>query len=117
MTAIRGAVSIKADAPDEIMTAANGLFDELCRSNGLVEEDFVCLIISHTKDIRTLNSAAALRKAGRCSNVPLFCVQEADIEGAMPLVIRMMALVAKPLDDVHHVYLGEAANLRPDLTR
>jgi len=116
MTAIRGAISVQTDTPEQISLAVNELFYQLCQHNSINEEDLVCLIFSHTKDLRSLNSATALRKNGKCSNVPLFCVQEADIEGALPHVIRVMALTEKKLEKTFHVYLGETANLRPDLT-
>lgn len=114
MKSIRGAITIKADSPDEVMHAANELYDGICNENSLDESEIVGLIISHTKDIRSLNSATALRMEGKCSTVPLFCVQEADIEGSMPLVIRMMAFVDRK-GDVSHVYLGKTSKLRPDL--
>ena len=116
MKAIRGAISIQTDTPEQISLAVNQLFSELCKRNNLNENDFVCLIFSHTKDLRSLNSATALRQKGKCSNVPLFCVQEADISGALPQVIRIMALTDKNLEKVSHVYLGKTAILRPDLT-
>ncbi len=117
MKAIRGANSVKADAPEAISLAANELFSKMLSCNGLDEENVVSLIISHTKDLRSLNSATALRRAGKCKDVPLFCVQEADIEGSMPCVVRMMMFVEKPsLETVMHVYLGETAKLRPDLS-
>lgn len=116
MKAIRGANSVKTDTPESISFAANELFSKMLACNDLVEADIVGLIISHTKDLRSLNSATALRRTGKCKEVPLFCVQEADIEGSMPHAIRMMMFVEKPsLSKVSHVYLGETAKLRPDL--
>lgn len=116
MKAIRGANSVKADAPEAISFAANELFSKMLTCNDLNEEDIVSLIISHTKDLRSLNSATALRRTGKCREVPLFCVQEADIEGSMPHVIRMMMFVERPSSSkATHVYLGETTKLRPDL--
>lgn len=117
MKAIRGAISVQANTPAQIQSAINLLFCEICKRNNLKEDDLVCIIISQTKDLFSLNGAAALRKGGKCSNVPLFCVQEADTNGAMPQVLRILALTEKPLDKVSHVYLGETAKLRPDLSK
>ncbi len=117
MKAIRGAISIQADTPVLIQDAVDNLFCEICKRNNLKEEDFVCIIISQTKDLFSLNGATALRKSGKCSNVPLFCVQEANTNGAMPQVIRILALTEKNLSKVSHVYLGETSKLRPDLSQ
>ncbi len=116
MKAIRGAVSVQANTPDLIQSAMDTLFCFLCKRNNLCEEDFVCIIISQTKDLFSLNGATALRKSGKCSNVPLFCVQEADTNGAMAQVLRILALTEKPIDKVFHVYLGKTSKLRPDLS-
>lgn len=113
--AIRGAISVSSNSAGEISASACELFSNLLASNGIKEKDLICLIISHTKDLTALNSASALRKAGLCKAVPLFCVQEADIEGAMPLIIRMMALTESNIEKIQHIYLKEAIKLRPDL--
>jgi chorismate mutase len=115
--AIRGAISADSNTSLEISSAACKLFKQLLTQNKITEQDLVCLIISHTKDLTALNSASALRKAGLCSRVPLFCVQEADIDGSMPLMIRMMALTEANIEKVHHIYLKEAIKLRPDLVK
>ncbi len=113
--AIRGAISADSNSCCAISSAACELFTQLLSSNKISEKDLICLIISHTKDLTALNSASALRKAGLCTAVPLFCVQEAAIDGSMPLMIRMMALTETNLEEVHHIYLKEAIKLRPDL--
>ena len=113
--AIRGAISANSNTANDISSAACELFTQLLSCNKINEDDIVCLIISHTKDLTALNSASALRKAGLCTSVPLFCVQEAHIDGSMPLMIRMMALTEAPIEKVQHVYLKEAIKLRPDL--
>ena len=113
--AIRGAISADSNTACHISSSACELFKQILACNKITEKDIVCLIISHTKDLTALNSASALRKAGLCSAVPLFCVQEADIEGSMPLMIRMMVLTEAPIEKVQHIYLKEAIKLRPDL--
>lgn len=113
--AIRGAISCNADTPQEISTAACQLFSEILSNNSLQESDIIFLIISHTKDLKSLNSATGLRMAGLCQDVPLFCVQEADIIGSLPHIIRMMVCTEAEIAKTQHVYLKEAIKLRPDL--
>ena len=49
--------------------------------------------------------------------MPLICAQELDIEGAMPLCIRVMMHLSTGLrrDELRHVYLEQARSLRDDL--
>ena len=49
------------------------------------------------------------------SSVPLLCAREIPVPGALPRIIRVMihAYMDRPAE---HVYLGEAAKLRLDLT-
>lgn len=115
MKIIRGAISCACDSPEEISSSACELFSQILTANKLTEIDISFLLISHTKDLRTLNSATGLRKAGLCQSVPLFCVQEADILGSLPHIIRMMVCTEKDLDKIQPVYMKEAIKLRPDL--
>ena len=65
-----------------------------------------------------MNPATALRRGNPgldVTQVPLFCAQEAKIDGMMPLVIR--ALLTAYVDEGserHNVYLNGAEKLRPD---
>lgn len=115
--AIRGAISCSADTPEEISTSACELFSQLLSTNKIKESDITFLIISHTKDLKSLNSATGLRRAGLCQNVPLFCVQEADIIGSLPHIIRMMVCTEANIEKIQHIYLKEAIKLRPDLVK
>ena len=47
-----------------------------------------------------------------------FDTQEVDVEGSLPMCIRVLLLVDIDVSqrDVVHIYLGEAKKLRPDLT-
>ena len=94
---------------------------QLFEENKLKADDIVSLQFTITKDITKLNPATALRR-GDCgldvSAVPLFCSQEAEIEGMMPLVVR--ALLTAYVDaglERHNVYLNGAEKLRPDFAK
>ena len=72
-------------------------------------------MFSLTDDLTAANPAAGLRKTGFAAT-PLFCTQEAKIDGALPRVIRVLVTwdslerrAAVP------VYLDGAEVLRPDL--
>ena len=115
MIAIRGATSIAADTPEEIRSAVGELMRTICIKNELSEEEIVCICLSNTADIRSLYPAKAVREAG-FAQAALFSAAEPEIDGALPLCIRVMILAEK---DGHpqHVYLRNAVALRRDRVR
>ena len=114
--AIRGATTLSIDSPVEMDAAVDELFEQILQRNALEVEDIAYVILSQTPDLRTKNAASSLRRTGKCDDVPLFCVQEADITGMPGHVVRMMVVVGRPpVDKPAMVYLRGAAALRPDL--
>jgi chorismate mutase len=114
--AVRGAVGIDQNDVQEIYSGAHRLIREILNRNKIEEGQIVSIIFSVTKDLTRGNPATGLRSFG-FADTPLFCVQEADIEGAEPRILRVLvtystAGAAAPVP----VYLGRAAELRPDLT-
>jgi len=49
--------------------------------------------------------------------VPLLCFQEIEVPNALPLCIRVLVMVntSKTQQEIRHVYLREARQLRQDL--
>ncbi len=112
---VRGAVQVREDARDAIWGASALLVGNLLEANRLKERDIVSIVFSVTADLRAANPAAGLRRQG-FAETPLFCVQEADVEGGMPRVIRvLLTFNARGRRAPVPVYLGGAAALRPDL--
>ena len=120
LAAFRGAVCVENNA-ESITENVCHMCSELFSLNKIQAEDVVSLQFTITKDITKLNPATALRK-GNCgidvSAIPLFCSQEAEIEGGMPLVIRALltAYVSDPTVK-NNVYLNGAEKLRPDFSK
>lgn len=114
--ALRGAVTVENDSPDEIAAAVKEMFEKLLEVNNLGEDELAFIHFSQTEDLRSMNAASALRKGGHGSSVPLFCTQEAETEGAMEKCIRVLVLVSHAaLCEKRMVYLGRAVALRPDI--
>lgn len=114
--ALRGATTVEMDSPAAMDEAVCELFDEILTRNELDPDDIVYIIASQTSDLKSKNTATCLRKTGRCDDIPLFCVQEAEINGMMPRVIRLMVVVGHEKEgEARMVYLRRAAALRPDL--
>lgn len=118
LAAFRGAVCVENTA-ESITENVCLMCRELFTRNKIKAEDIVSLQFTITDDITVLNPATALRKGNPgldVSQVPLFCAQEAKIDGGMPLVVR--ALLTAYTDESagrQNVYLNGAEKLRPDL--
>ena len=116
--AVRGAIFAE-NTKDSIQEKAVKLFNAVVEKNGIKSQDIVSLHWTLTKDLDAMNPATALRlgkPAIDVSEIPLFCSQEAFIQGGRPKVIRMMLTVyldQKP----SHIFLDGAEALRPDFSK
>ena len=113
--AVRGAILAKKNERSAIYEAAVRLAREITSANEIRDEDIVSILFSLTDDLDAGNPAAALREVGFVET-PLFCVQEAKVEGGMAKVIRVLLTFngdsdRKPVA----VYLDGAEALRPDI--
>ncbi|MBR1918311.1 MAG: chorismate mutase [Spirochaetales bacterium] len=116
--AIRGATTVEHDNPEEIDAAVKELFEEMLSANGLEESELCFCLLSQTGDLRSRNAAGAVRKGGHCHHVPLFCVQEAQIDGMLERAVRIMLQINHPRRrEPVMVYLRGASILRPDLRK
>ena len=114
--AVRGAVGVDNNDAQEIYSGANRLVREIMTRNRIEEQQIVSIMFSVTKDLTKGNPATGLRSFG-FADTPLFCVQEADIEGAEPRILRVLVTYsAAETAATVPVYLGRAVELRPDLT-
>lgn len=117
--ALRGAIQLTQDNPETIREGVKRLVSAVLEQNGLSEEDIISLQFTVTRDLRSLNPAAALRQAGPplpgFRQVPLFCSQEPDCHGALPLMIRLLLTGQTERNALQPVYLDGARALRPDL--
>ena len=112
MKALRGAVNFTENTAGEIAAKTEELFCELLRQNNLITEEMVCVIFSLTRDITAAYPAVTFReKFSAC--VPLFSCAEPEIDGSMPLTLRVMILHEGEANNP--VYLYETKNLRKDL--
>ncbi len=113
--ALRGATTVERNDREQILAATEELMAELLARNELVPDDVVSCIFTMTEDLDAEFPAVAARAIG-FDRVPLLCVREIDVPGAMPRVIRV--LVQYHAGEGHrarHVYLREARALRTDL--
>ena len=113
---IRGAITVKRNSVDAILEATRHLLEQIVTANGLRVEDIAAVIFSATRDLDAVAPARAAREMGWV-HTPLFCLQEMAVVGSLPRCVRVLVMwnSERPLDQVHHVYLGEARRLRSDL--
>jgi monofunctional chorismate mutase len=114
--AIRGATTVEEDDPREIADATRELLETIVERNHLHVDEIVSVFFTMTPDLETLFPALAAREMGWVG-IPLMCASEIPVIGSMPRCLRAMIHVElrapRHLDT--HVYLRNAAALRPDV--
>ncbi len=115
---VRGATSVRENEPSAIEEAVRELLGRLVLENHVALEEVASAFFTSTPDLDADFPARAARQMG-WGGVPLMCAQEIGVPGAPPRIVRVLLLVNTTLaqKDVRHVYLGEAARLRPDLAK
>ncbi len=98
------------------MEATRQLLALMIRSNDIRPEDVASVIFTTTPDLNAEFPALAARQLG-WTNVALMCFHELDVPGALRRCIRILIHwnTDKPAQEIQHVYIKGAANLRPDL--
>jgi chorismate mutase len=117
MFALRGAISVEHNDADEILDAGEKLVRTLLLKNNLEPLSILSAYFTSTPDLTAAFPATGARRAG-FEIVPMMCAQEIPVPSAPQRIIRVMLHVdGSPRVPAHHVYLGEATKLRPDLVR
>ena len=114
---IRGAITVDENSREKIWQATRRLVTKVLSSNKLRGEDVSAMIFSSTQDLTAAFPSTGVRQLTGLRLVPLFDTLEPAIENSLPLCIRVLILadVDKKQNEVCHVYLDGAKNLRPDL--
>ncbi len=116
---IRGATTVCEDNSDAILSATRELLLAILEANpSLQAEDIASAFFTVTEDLSAVYPAQAARSLG-WEDVPLMCAREIPVPGSLPCCIRVMILWNSELTqkEIHHVYLREAVQLRPDLAQ
>lgn len=112
---VRGATTIATDDRELVLKATRELLALMIRLNGIRSEDVASAIFTTTTDIVSVFPATAARQLGWL-DVPLMCAHEMSVPGSLGRCIRILLHwnTDKPQQEIQHVYLHEARNLRPD---
>ena len=117
MRGIRGAITVEHNDNEEIWQAAQSMMQALLTRNELQPEDIGAVIFSMTEDLTACFPTAGVRRLAGFDLVPLFDARQCAIEGSLEKCIRVLVLAdtQKPQKEIHHIYMGRAAALRPDI--
>lgn len=114
--ALRGATTVDVDTAEQVHARTVALLEQMCERNGVDRDHVISVLFTSTPDIRSAFPAAAARSIG-FDDIPLLGAQELDVEGALPLCIRVLMHLETDRDrsELRHVYLERATSLRSDL--
>lgn len=114
---IRGANVVTDNSRAAILDATRVLLEAMVQANGIRLQDIISVFFTLTPDLNAEFPALAARDMG-WNQVPLLCATEIGVPGAMPRCLRILMHVEteRSPEEMRHVYLGETARLRPDLS-
>lgn len=115
---VRGATTVESNDREQILAATRRMLALIIRQNHIVKEDVCSAIFTTTRDLDAEFPALAARQLGWL-DVPLLCSHEITVPGSIGNCVRVLIHwnTAKRQDEIVHVYLNEAAKLRPDLSK
>ncbi len=112
---VRGATTAESNTGEEILRATRQLLALMIRQNSIEEEDIASAIFTTTTDLDAEFPALGARQLGWL-NAAMICVNELDVPGSLRHCIRILLHwnTDKLANQIVHVYIKEAAMLRPD---
>ena len=112
---VRGATTADANTREDILRATRELLAMMIRQNRIRAEDVASAIFSTTPDLDAEFPALAARQLG-WYDVALLCNHELDVPGSLRRCIRVLLHwnTDAASSDIVHVYIKDAAHLRPD---
>lgn len=110
---IRGATTAEDNTREAILAATREMFEALVADNAIEADSVAAVFLTTTPDLNAEFPAAAVRQMG-WTQAPMLCGHEMAVPDGLPMCIRALVLVntTKRLDEVVHVYLRGAVNLR-----
>ena len=114
--AIRGATTATENSVEAIRDAVSELLDIIEDLNALDLNEVVSVTFSVTRDLDQIFPAAIARERPQWESIPLLDVQQMYVPTDLPYCVRCLIHFNTPNPDldIHHVYLRQAQNLRPD---
>lgn len=116
---VRGATVAKENTSQAILEATQELLLAMLEANpSLATEDLASAFFTVTDDLDANYPALAARGIG-WQYVPMLCAREIPVPTGVPRVIRVLLNwnTNHSQTEIRHIYLHEAARLRPDLSQ
>lgn len=112
---VRGATTVTENTPDAILEATRELLYLIIRANKIALDDIASAIFTTTTDLNATYPALAARQLG-WYDAALLCGHEMDVPGSLKKCIRVLIHwnTTRSANEIIHVYLRGAKNLRPD---
>jgi len=112
---VRGATTADANTAEAILEATRQLLALMIRANGIESADVASAFFTTTNDLNAEFPALAARQLGWL-DVALLCHHELDVPSSLPMCIRVLLHwnTDKSADQISHIYVKQAASLRPD---
>ena len=112
---VRGATTVEVNTREAILAATRELLTLVIEANHICAEDVASVIFTTTTDLNADYPALAARAIG-WNDVALMCAHEMNVPHGLPLCIRLLIHwnTTVRADEVKHVYIRGAVNLRPD---
>lgn len=116
---LRGAITVNENTEEEIISATERLLRQMIEKNHIQPSDVASVFFSVTDELSAAFPAKALRLFKGWTHVPVMCMREIPVPSALTHCIRVMMHVntEKAQDEMIHIYLEGAVNLRPDLKK
>jgi len=117
MRGFRGATTVTENNENEIMTETKKLVVKMVDKNNIQPEDVSHILFSVTDDLNAGFPAKVARQMPGWTHVPVMCMKEINVPNSLEKCIRVMMVANTNFqqDEVQHVFLNEAIQLRPDL--
>ena len=110
---IRGATTAEDNTREAILAATREMFESMVAANAIEPESVAALFLTTSPDLNAEFPAVAVRQMG-WTQAPMLCGHEMAVPDGLPRCIRALVLVntTKRLEEIVHVYLRGAVNLR-----
>ena len=115
---VKGATTTKGTSARDVLDATEELLLKLIELNSIEQDDVASVQFSTSPDLIAEFPAVAARERLGWNDVPLMCYHEMARPGALTRCIRILILwnTNKAQNEIMHLYLHDAAKLRPDLS-
>jgi chorismate mutase len=112
---VRGATTAEANTREAILAATSELLQLLIEANQIAPDDVASAIFTTTIDLSADYPALAARALG-WHDVALLCMHEMNVPHGLKMCVRILLHwnTEVPAQEVKHVYIKGAVNLRPD---